>query len=444
MFRFATKLLLHALRFFYKLGKKSKENARENTSGFYPDWKHRGKITLNNDKIEGRLEDFLFHFEYEDFGNAGSVQKTGGDFFFTDTSGLNKLDHVVQSWNPLLGQLVAKVVLPVFDPEKENVFYFYYGNLATTDQQNPEKVWAKSLTHRHFHNNEERIKDLQFQLSVLEYLFPPNWFETHSRARHPAVERWKSTKSVIESNGNFSGMFDHTYELVTQFKTMIEAGIVTTAMDGNYQKYLSGDLKRYGDEAVVDRIRGEIIVAERYLDIMTEIEIVAWCKTKGYSIQTFQVAGADQRIDIPGVDLPIISECKTIGEDTLPNRIGQVIKKANRQIKTTGNAGYGIVFINLSQKLAMLRPLSEEIPPEIEEYIAEANRSISNVNTSVSAVVVYWTESGLLGDDSSEIKMLWSRRRSHVLLHKMPIRPVNFDLDHLKVESTATIKLRRH
>src|SRR5208283_4824361 len=76
--------------------------------------------------------------------NGGHVtSSTGNDIFFsTDPNGLTKLDHELEEYNPVTGQVVAWIRIPTLSHTTDTVLYVFYGNASiTTPQQNPTGVW---------------------------------------------------------------------------------------------------------------------------------------------------------------------------------------------------------------------------------------------------------------------------------------------------------------
>jgi hypothetical protein len=71
------------------------------------------------------------------------LNPNGYDIFFsTDPNGLTKLDHEMEEYNPVTGQVVAWVRIPTLSHTTDTVLYLFYGNPnITSSQQNPGGVW---------------------------------------------------------------------------------------------------------------------------------------------------------------------------------------------------------------------------------------------------------------------------------------------------------------
>ena len=76
--------------------------------------------------------------------NGGQVTSPNGyDIIFsTDQNGLTKLDHELEEYNPVTGQVVAWVRIPTLSHTTDTVLYVFYGNPnIVSSQQNPAGVW---------------------------------------------------------------------------------------------------------------------------------------------------------------------------------------------------------------------------------------------------------------------------------------------------------------
>jgi RHS repeat-associated protein len=108
-------------------------------------------IVINHTKVQNTDQsDFPFLFNTTDpslatITNGGQVTSSSGyDIIFsTDPNGLTKLDHELEGYNPLTGQVTAWVRIPTLSHTTDTVLYVFYGNPnITTSQQNPVGVWG--------------------------------------------------------------------------------------------------------------------------------------------------------------------------------------------------------------------------------------------------------------------------------------------------------------
>jgi hypothetical protein len=80
--------------------------------------------------------------------NGGQVTSSSGyDIIFsTDPNGATKLDHELEEYNPVTGQVIAWVRIPTLSHSSDTVLYVFYGNPnVTASQQNPTGVWNSNF-----------------------------------------------------------------------------------------------------------------------------------------------------------------------------------------------------------------------------------------------------------------------------------------------------------
>ncbi|HEX5431489.1 MAG TPA: DUF2341 domain-containing protein, partial [Bryobacteraceae bacterium] len=76
--------------------------------------------------------------------NGGHVTNASGyDIIFTaDAAGTQKLNHEIESYDPVTGQFTAWVQAPAVSHSADTVIYLFYGNDSiTTSQENKTGVW---------------------------------------------------------------------------------------------------------------------------------------------------------------------------------------------------------------------------------------------------------------------------------------------------------------
>jgi hypothetical protein len=75
-------------------------------------------------------------------GSGGHTGKAnGGDFVFTSSDGLTKLNHEVEKYVSTTGELVAWVMISNLSSTVDTVLYVYYGNATCADQWAPSAAW---------------------------------------------------------------------------------------------------------------------------------------------------------------------------------------------------------------------------------------------------------------------------------------------------------------
>jgi Concanavalin A-like lectin/glucanases superfamily/Chitobiase/beta-hexosaminidase C-terminal domain/Domain of unknown function (DUF2341) len=121
--------------------------------GWYSNsWTNRKAITIDHTKVSGSssLGNFAVLFSATDanlktVANGGNVGKSDGtDILFTAGDGTTKLDHELERYNALTGEVIAWVRVPSLSNTTDTVLYIYYGNAAAANQQNPTGVWDSS------------------------------------------------------------------------------------------------------------------------------------------------------------------------------------------------------------------------------------------------------------------------------------------------------------
>jgi hypothetical protein len=107
-------------------------------------WSYQKAITISHTEVSGssNLTDFPALISLAtDPDLAAHAQSSGNDILFTDASGINKLNHEIETYNSTTGQLIAWVQVPSVSPVADTVIYMYYGNPSAASQQSKTLVW---------------------------------------------------------------------------------------------------------------------------------------------------------------------------------------------------------------------------------------------------------------------------------------------------------------
>ena len=102
---------------------------------------------MDHSKVAGgtNLNNFpLLYGVTADANVAALAQASGNDILFTAADGITKLNHEVEAYNAVTGQLTAWVQVPALSPTADTVLYIYYGNPAAANQQNKPGTWDTS------------------------------------------------------------------------------------------------------------------------------------------------------------------------------------------------------------------------------------------------------------------------------------------------------------
>jgi hypothetical protein len=107
-------------------------------------WQFRKNITIYSSEVTGDLTNFPVLIDIIDEDLHGNVQVSGGDIFFTNSTGY-KLDHEIElcDWHYSSTQvhLVAWVKIPSLSSTVDTEISMYYGNPTSANQENPTAVW---------------------------------------------------------------------------------------------------------------------------------------------------------------------------------------------------------------------------------------------------------------------------------------------------------------
>ena len=416
-------------------------------------WKNRKSIPIPSSKIEGGepLKDFPYKVATQrDFDLARSAQRNGADIIFTLSDGITRLDHEIQHWDPDTGRLIAFVKIPILRPGKDTFIFIYYGNPKAPLPAKKPNVWSAYRFRKAFIKDSfsllgnsqessrgksisnELVHFFNAQLRLHEELFCSQWLKQNAVRgnRHPAVLRWQLCKRMIETKGRLSLPRDNP-QLPALANTILDASSLVECTKGDIMSFSLGDLANYGDEAVQRRIRSVIKHPSQYLDLLTELHFAAWHFARGHKVIAYEDPGfPDHSIIIPSWRLPLVADSKRLQSSSSLNRVHDVVKKADKQIKQFKKACYGMAVLDLSEKLNNPRPLTDSFPQELIEVRNVVNNTIRDYYSAVSAVLLVWNEYSVLPPaGKGSVLMVILRRRSHILHHKLPRYRIEEQLD---------------
>ena len=111
-------------------------------------WSHRNRIRLASGLISG-TDHVLFPVVISDTrsewrrGVGGHVgQLDGGDIMFTTGDASEQLDHEIEFYSPLTGQLIVWVEVPLVSANETTELLMYYGNEDSSDQSSQHSTWS--------------------------------------------------------------------------------------------------------------------------------------------------------------------------------------------------------------------------------------------------------------------------------------------------------------
>jgi len=147
---------------------------------------------------------------------------------------------------------------------------------------------------------------------------------------HPAYLRWALCKKIIEQEGiiQFSEQKERLHEVG---RIILDSCILVTLTEGNLQQLKLGSLDLYGDEAVQKKIRSRITNPEQFEDLMVELYVGAWHRTKNHTVEPIEKEGyPDLRIEIPNINIPVFTECKHLRTGSKNNLQTQLRKQISK------------------------------------------------------------------------------------------------------------------
>jgi len=273
----------------------------------------------------------------------------------------------------------------------------------------------------------KQIEFFQRQKEILERLFSPDWFLETKQKNHSAYLRWALCKKIIEQEGmiQFPEQKERLHEIG---RIVLDSYILVALTEGNPQQLKLGSLDLYGNEVVQKKIRSRITNPRQFEDLMVELYVGAWHKTKNHTIEPIEKEGyPDLKIEIPCISIPVFIECKHLWTSS-KNRLQEVIKKANKQIKKAAEEikipSYGTVILDVSIPAVAGRVDNDNLFDKLQEMIDVVQSAISGgKNRSVGAAIVVWDDYMIIGNPPNSTLVAF-RRRYKRILHKNPISAI--------------------
>ena len=128
-----------------------------NSTWYSSAWGYRKPIVIDHRKINRAtgtttpLTNFPVLISVTDpslasVSSGGYMASTSAaDLLFTDSTGKNKLNHEIESYNSATGQLLAWVQIPTLPSTVDTTVYMYFGNGAATSQQSVAATWDSTF-----------------------------------------------------------------------------------------------------------------------------------------------------------------------------------------------------------------------------------------------------------------------------------------------------------
>ena len=283
---------------------------------------------------------------------------------------------------------------------------------------------------------------LETQIRVLEDLFGNEWFSSSHKQHHPAFQKWTLCNELLRRGGLLRLPEDeHRLRAITDL--LLDNYSLVQATGGELIKFRLGSLANYGDENIRKRITSVIDEASQFLDVLVELNYAAWHISRGHRVQAFETEGyPDFEIHIEHLPLPLATDCKRVRASTTNRRSSKLVNKANRQIKHLGKPSYGLVVIDVSEKIASPESRTNGLPLEVAQVCDILEQSLRRHNTSVSGVLVTWKDNLIkpMTDDSGG-HLCFIRQHSHLVQHEAPIHRLPENVDPLMLAHTVMLKV---
>lgn len=181
---------------------------------------------------------------------------------------------------------------------------------------------------------------------------------------------------------------------------------------------------------VIERARAK----NSFNDVTAELYFWGWLRSKGFDAYLHEKKGPD--IVVEG-QRRFWVEVKRIQHSTKPERARDVVKKANKQIRSVDPDGCGILFIHVTRS-GESQPLQDVVPTDVQAYIDQIERTLRGHHCrSVAHVVVAWDELFWKQNMQDGSNMFATRRRSTILSHRFPKSDLPVTANELEVGHTT-------
>lgn len=264
----------------------------------------------------------------------------------------------------------------------------------------------------------KRIEFFQRQKEILERLFSPGWFLEAKQKNHPAYLRWALCKRIIEQEGAIQ-FPEQKEELNKIGRILLDSYILVALTEGDIQQLKLGQIDLYGDDAVQKKIRSRISSPEQFEDLMVELYVGAWHKTENHAVEPIEKDGyPDLRIESPDINIPIFIECKHLWTNS-KNKIQQVIKKANKQIKKAtediGTPSCGVAVLDVSVPATVGQVENDTLSNKLQDMIDVIQSALNGQRyRSVKSVIVVWDDYMIMGEPPDRTLVAFRRRYKRI------------------------------
>ncbi|MBD2259893.1 hypothetical protein [Pseudanabaena sp. FACHB-2040] len=303
-----------------------------------------------------------------------------------------------------------------------------------------------------FDQNTAYATQLMF-FNVLELLVDlvniPALHKNYRKHNHPAYQMWREYWDIVIGMGNLPQPINPE-EHARHAKILLDANLLSLCSGGkafgNIGTNTLGDFAKYGDDKVLKKIKSRVNDSNQFEDLMTELIHAAWYILNQHQVCPFEEEGfPDFKVTLHESGHSYLVDCKRINSSSGDNRYKSVIEKANKQFKKfnreTGRNLPGMILLDLSSKIGVLkRNLSDEPPEEVDTACNALNPHIRHFNSAVGGILVVWEESIVLGEENlyKHGTMVNFNRRSLLLRHQNPEVELPSELDGMGLHSWSS------
>lgn len=254
------------------------------------------------------------------------------------------------------------------------------------------------------------------QQDILEVLFPEGWFQEPAHRDHPAYRRWDLCSRLLKQAGKLRYP-EQSDELAELGHVSLDVLPFIELSGGNLQELHANPLETIGDSSVVNKIRSRVTNPTQYDDIMVELYVAAWHKTKGHTVELTETRGhPDMRI-FNSPNKPLLIECKNLRTSSL-ERYQKVLTKANIQL-TRGlqdiRNGHAALIVDISAIVGIHSVETDDLPEKVNSLIGFTRRMLPRPRfRTIEAVTLVWDDLMLKGTPPDDTLVTYRRRQETV------------------------------
>jgi hypothetical protein len=247
--------------------------------------------------------------------------------------------------------------------------------------------------------------------------------------KHPAVQRYHRLRAFVSDGVTYPD----EVELLREITGGLLDGLVWADVpsDKDYWSFIPSVDAR-------ERVRQSILDPEQFHDVIAEVFFWSWLREQIQSANLVEEVALPDIVVDRGSDLEVWAEVKRVRLGKNPERVGDVIKKANSQLKNANPERVGIVFLSIERAVQRVA-LDDRIPDDVQRYLHEVERKLaSDTNRSVGRIVVSWDDFAVDTEPGRGITYTF-RRRSETRTHGQPRGEVPLAVNVTHVEKMITI-----